>query len=559
MAPHPRSPFKKTRPGLILGTFLALFVVILSACGNSGTTNQSNQKTALTIGAQTSDFTEAGFNPFNPNVNVGVWGLVYEPLFFNNINNGQYSPLLGQSYQWNSDGSQVTVTLRSNVKWNDGQPFSSDDVLFTFNAIKQYKAADVNGDWGSLKDVTAPNPSTVVFTFTQPDVPEFWAVGSQTFIIPKHIFGSVGDITKYQSDKLVGTGPFTLGRHTSDLAVYEKNPGYWDASAIKVDEVRYPKFKDNDAFKLALPSGEIDWAGYFQSDLNTAFVQKDPQHNHYYMAPVDLFGLFIDRTKNPLLADVAVRKAISAAADREAVSKQAEAGLAPPVGQAGILPSAAPQWLAPQYANQALTPNTSQADQYLQAAGYTKGSDGIYQKNGKRLSFELISVTEYSDWNQMAQILQGNLKAAGIAITIKQMAEAQYLDFRSSNQPFELMISGVAGGPNPWYIFNGSLNAANIPPAGRNSNDWNDPQTQALLQQFAAATSPTEQKNIIAQLEGVMVNQVPYIPLIAGPRWFEYRTTHFTGWPTQSNPYAAGAPYMGFDAAEIIRHLQPVA
>ncbi|HEY7418936.1 MAG TPA: hypothetical protein VH593_27390, partial [Ktedonobacteraceae bacterium] len=104
MAPHSRSPFAKTRLGLIFTTFLALFVLILSACGNSGTSNQS-KTTALTIGAQTSDFTEAGYNPFNPNVNVGVWGLVYEPLFFNNINNGQYSPLLGQSYQWNSTGS----------------------------------------------------------------------------------------------------------------------------------------------------------------------------------------------------------------------------------------------------------------------------------------------------------------------------------------------------------------------------------------------------------------------------------------------------------------------
>src|SRR5579875_570150 len=105
MAPHPCSPFKKTRSGLILTTFLALCVLLLSACGNSGSSSQS-QKTVLTIGAQTSDFTEAGFNPFNPNVNVGVQGLVYEPLFFNNINNGHYSPLLGMSYQWNSAGSQ---------------------------------------------------------------------------------------------------------------------------------------------------------------------------------------------------------------------------------------------------------------------------------------------------------------------------------------------------------------------------------------------------------------------------------------------------------------------
>lgn len=549
----------KARVGRLSFTLLFLIALTVAACGNAGTNNQSTSKKAtLTIGAQTSDITQSGFNPYNPNPNVGVVGLVYEPLFFNNINDGQYTPLLGQSYQWNSGGTEVTVKLRSGVQWSDGQPFSADDVLYTFNAIKQNKAADLNGDWGVLSNVSAPDANTVIFTFSKPNVPAFWLIGSQTFIIPKHIFSTTSDITKYQNDKPVGTGPFTLLRYTNQVSVYEKNPHYWNASAVKVDEVRYPVFKGNDAFKLALPSGEIDWAGYFESDLQTAFVAKDPAHNFYYMAPVDLFGIFINRTKNPLLGDVAVRKAISAALDRNAISQQAEAGLAPAVTQTGILPSAEQQWLSPQYKSLSTSPDVAQATQVLQAAGYTKGSEGIYQKNGKPLSFELISVAEYSDWNQMAQIIQGNLKDAGIKITIKEMTESQYLDFRSSNQPYELMISGVGGGPNPWYLFNGHLSASSIPPNGRNSSNWNDPQTQSLLQQFTATSDPATQKNIIYKLEDIMVNQVPDIPVIAGPRWFEYRTTHFTGWPTKSNPYAAGAPYMGFDTAEIIRHLQPV-
>ena len=82
---------------------------------------------------------------------------------------------------------------------------------------------------------------------------------------------------------------------------------------------------------------------------------------------------------------------------------QATAGLEPPGSMTGLVLPTAKDWLDPQYANLATTANTAKAEKYLTDAGFTKGSDGIYQKNGKRLSFTLRSVDSYSDWNAAAK------------------------------------------------------------------------------------------------------------------------------------------------------------
>ena len=103
--------------------------------------------------------------------------------------------MLASSYQWNSDNSQVTFTIRPNVKWNDGKPFTSDDVVFTFNTMKQYPAADGLGVWGFLKDVTAPDANSVVMTLQKPYPPVLVNIAGKVYIIPKHIFASVGDPT----------------------------------------------------------------------------------------------------------------------------------------------------------------------------------------------------------------------------------------------------------------------------------------------------------------------------------------------------------------------------
>ncbi|WP_322481028.1 ABC transporter substrate-binding protein [Thermogemmatispora sp.] len=549
----------KLKAGTLCLSLLAVLVLLLTACGGSSSQSSQSGKKVLTLAAQASAFTDQGFNPYASTPNIGINGFVYETLEFCNVNDNTYHPLLALSHQFNSDYTQVTFHLRQGVKWNDGQPFSADDVVFTFNALKQYPAADLNGDWGYLKSVVAPDANTVVMTFQKPFPGALYYIAGLTVIIPKHIFESVGDVTKYYNSKPVGTGPFVVAKYTPDLLVLDKNPNYYQANLVKVDEIKEPRYKDNDAFKLVMPTGQVDWSGYYADNLQQNFVAKDPQHFHYFMAPVDEFGIFID-VHDPLLSDVAVRKAISLAIDRQAAAQQGESGLVPPVPQSGLLPTPGnQQYVLPEYANLPTTPNPSQAQQLLKSAGYTLGSDGIFTKNGQRLSFELISVAEYSDWNKWAQVVQSNLKAAGIDIHIKLMPEAQYLTFRAGAKPYQLMISGVGGGPTPYFIYNGTLSSQSIPPNGRNSSYWKDAQTDKLLQQFASTMDPTAQKQAIQSLERIMVEQVPWIPVVAGARWFEYNTMRFTGWPDQQNQYAVGSPYSYPDNEIIVMHLQPVS
>src|SRR5437870_11368020 len=150
-------------------TLMVLFTMILAACGTSTTTSN---KAILKIATQSYDFAQAGFNPYNGHPNAGVQGLVYENLYFVNVNGGDFTPMLATGYSWNSDNTQLTFTIRQGVKWNDGQAFSANDVAFTFNEMKQYTAADTNGVWSYLSSVTAPDANTVLMTFQKAYPPE---------------------------------------------------------------------------------------------------------------------------------------------------------------------------------------------------------------------------------------------------------------------------------------------------------------------------------------------------------------------------------------------------
>src|SRR6266705_6673952 len=150
----------KNKATAMVFTLLVIFTLILTACGG-GTTQQTTSKHILKVAAQSYDFAQSGFNPYNGHPNAGL-GLVYETLYFVNVNGGAFTPMLATNYTWNSDNTQVTFNIRQNVKWNDGQPFSADDVAFTFNLMKQYPAADSANVWSYLSSVQATDSNTVV-------------------------------------------------------------------------------------------------------------------------------------------------------------------------------------------------------------------------------------------------------------------------------------------------------------------------------------------------------------------------------------------------------------
>ena len=552
----------KSNGKTILVSLILLFSLLLTACGGSSSGNKnSSGQTVLKIATQSYDFAQAGFNPYNGHPNAGVLGLVYETLDFVNINDGSFTPMLATDYKWNSDNTQVTFTTRQNVKWNDGKPFTADDVAFTFNLMKQYPAADGSGVWSYLKDVTASDANTVVMTFQKAYPPVLVNIAGHVYIIPKHVFASVGDPTKYLTNTPVGTGPFTLSKYQTDLAVYAKNSSYWQADKVKVDQIRYPEYKDNSTLQLALPKGEVDWAGYFSPTLQQDFVQKDTTHNHLFMDAINLYSICPNQ-KDPIVGGTAglpVRLALSTAIDRNAIATQATAGLEPPGSMTGLVLPTAKSWLDAQYSNLSSTADTAKAEKYLTDAGYTKGSDGIYQKNGKRLSLTLRSVDSYSDWNAAAKLIADQAKAVGIEIKNVTVGEDNYYTLRTNGKyDYQLQFCGMVGGPTPYYLYNQYLNSNQIGQGKFNFVAWNDASTDNYLNQYASTSDVTVQKQAIQGIEKVFVDNQPYIPLWTGADYDEYSTKNFTGWPDQSNPYSSGSPNTGPDYEQVILHLQPV-
>ncbi len=548
-------PLRSFKAALVSFIFLLIATLLLAGCGNN-TGNNTGPKILKAIANTNGSYTES-HSPFGTNPNDGTF-LIYEPLVFVNAINGQETPMLATGHQFSSDNTQLSFTIRQNVKWSDGQPFTADDVVFTFNLLKQYPAADGNALWSYLSNVQKTDANTVTFTFKQANPPLLPYIEGIN-IVPQHAWQNAGDPTKFVNPNPVGTGPMKLKSFTPQLITYVKNADYWQADKVKVDELQYQAVGNAQAAILALTNHTVDWSAVFSPAANT-FAQKDPAHNHVYMVPVAPVTLILNQTIYPL-NQLPVRQAISVALDRQQMSTAGEAGLEPVVSPTGLT-AGQKDYMDPQYANLTFgPPDPNKAMDILTQAGYTKGADGIFvDPRGGKLSFTAKVPSDFSDYVQNLQIAQQNLKAAGIDLKINQVSDDAYFSDRGSGN-YQIMMVGALYGPTPFYYFNNILNSANIGPGGLNWPRWKDAETDQLLNQYATSTDPNVQKQALYGLQKIMVEKLPVIPLLGAVEFFEYTTVNWTGWPTPENPYAIGSSYNRppGDNTQVILHLTPVS
>ncbi len=549
---------RKTSSGMLLLSLLLLGVTVLAACGGS-TSHSSTVQRPLAIVANTGgDYTRI-FNPYSPTTNYGSQGIIYETLYFFNRLDGSAKPWLATSYAFSSDATSITFHLRTDVKWSDGTPFTSDDVVFTLELLKKYPAMDVNSMWQVIKSVSAPDASTVLVTLNKPFTPILWYLAGQTWIVSRHHYAGVGDASQYADPNPVGTGPYLLKSFTPQIYSLVKNPNYWQPGKPVVNEITFPAFDSNTSSELALDSGQIEWGGDYIPNIQQTYINRDPVHNHYWFPPSDVVMLYVNTAKYPFNL-LPVRQAISDALDRNQLDKVAENGYEPIASPTGLVLPIAKSYLDPAYANTVFTQNTSMSEQLLQSAGFTKGSDGYYaDKNGKEISFGIDVVTGYTDWITQCQIMASELKAVGINATVNSINYNAYYNALQMGQ-FSVGISWTNPGPTPYYIYDSLLLSANTAPIGQSANSnwerWSDPNTDKLLNQFATTNDPAVQQQAIAGLQKIMVEQLPSIPLTNEPYWAEYSTAQFTGWPDPGHPYAVPSPFMAPDSEIVLLNLQ---
>ena len=549
----------------IIGAFLAV-ALLAAACGSSSSSSTSSSssgaKGVLTIDNESGGLWTCSFNPFNLSAIGYSFGPVYEPLvFINTLQNAKTSPWLATSWAWSNGNKQLTFTIRNGVKWSDGKPMTAADVVYTFNLLKANKALDINSIWSVLSSVAQKGSDQVVMTFKAPAVTYFYYIADQVAIVPQHIWSTVSDPVKYPDTHPVGTGAYTVNPCTPQNITYKANPHYWQPGKPKVATVNYPAFTTNDTANTYLANGQAQWGSQFIPSIGKFYLSKSPNY-HYWFPPVANVSLFLNLT-NPILKNVAVRQAMAYAIDRHRVSLIGEYGYEPASNQSGIVTPTFSAWLdAPQAAsfgnNYAYNP--SKAISILTAAGFKKGSDGIMAKGGQKLSFSIINNGGFSDWVAAVNVIQQDLKAVGIQVTPKNLAAPAYQS-ALYNGSYELGYGSETGGPSPYYelrqwLFSG--NSAPIgQPAGSNFERYNNSATDALINSYASTTDPAQQHSIVSQLQKVMLQQVPVIPVTESVDWYQYDTGSFSGWVTQSNPYAQPAAYNYPDWGQMMMNLQP--
>ncbi|TDN91457.1 ABC transporter substrate-binding protein [Microbacterium sp. BK668] len=536
---------------------LAVTGAALAAC-SPATSEGSADAAGMIPVVQLGDFgggsnPQVNYNPFSANRLGVIWG-IYDTLMTTNGYDCSETPELATEYEWVTP-SELHLTLRENVTWNDGEPFTAEDVAYTFGIINDNAALDLTGLGAHLESAEAVGENEAVLTFDAPsvaDTPKILA----TSIVPEHVWSQQEDPVTYTAEEAVGTGMFTVKSFTPQRVSMQKNPDYWDADKVKVQEVRFVKDGEAQINQLNLAKGMYDAQYMYVPDIEDTYVKADPDHHGYWFAPGSPISLLMNNAKAPF-DDLAFRAAIMHGIDKETLVKRAGEGYTTVASQTSLVVPGMDSWLDPSIADKGVIPFDAQkADELLTAAGYATDSDGRrLGKDGEPLAFTFITPQGWDDWTRAANEVVRSFEDLGIEVTLNT-PEFQTFEVDRRQGNYDLLF-GVRGGTcSMFQNFNEPLHSDNTAPIGKdattNESRFSDPAVDALLDQLRNAKTPEEQKPIVVELQKAMIEKVPFVPLWYGARWFEYNTARVDGWPTEDDPYAAAS-----DNTIIFKRLAP--
>jgi peptide/nickel transport system substrate-binding protein len=525
-----------------------------SASGSQGTGahKKGGTVTIANVGGQT---WPCQFNPFNPSFNQVSLGFVYEPLTFVNVlKAGATTPMLATDFTWSPKKDSIVFTIRDGVKWSDGQAFSADDVVYTFNLMKQVPALDLYALWtgAGLTSVTAAG-NKVTMKFKAPAEPYFFNFANQVGIVPKHIWSTGDPAAKpatYPDAKPVGTGPYKVESCSSNNISYVANGTYWQPGKPYLEKVQYPAYLDNNPANLDLQSGKAQWGGQYIPNIDVFYKSKSPENNYWFPPTANVALVPNLDPSHKATSTLAVRQAIAYALDREQISKIGESGYQPAANQTGVVTPTFDKY----FDKDALTaagydkPNQDKAKQLLQGAGYSASNP---------LKLSVITVTGYTDWDASLAVVKQQLAAVGIELTIQDLQQQSY-NQKLYTGDYDLAYSSQSGGPTPYYELRQLLYSKNSAPIGKQANSnyerYLNPEVDKLFDQYASA-DPDTQVKLIKQISGFMIKDVPVIPTTESVDWYQYNTKDIAGWPTQDDPFAQPAPYNIPDVGQVLANL----
>lgn len=409
-------------------------------------------------------------------------------------------PALAERWETSPDQLVWTFQLRRGVTFQDGSPFTSADVVYSYRRIIDEKLSN-SDKFSAITDITAPDPATVVIRVKQPTPNLLTNIGGfKGMAIVQRRNVETGQIATHP----VGTGPFAFASQRSgDAIVLKANPTYW-GGAPQVPGVTFQFISEPTTALSALQAGEIDWTDVVPAQRVEQLRNDDsirlavtPSNDYWYLAMNEA---------RPPWNDVRVRRAIAFAVDRAAIVQATSYGTA--AANQLAIPEGNP-WYAP-YDGYRL--DIDEAKRLLAEAG------------AKPDRMDMLVTSEYPQTVTAAQVIADNLAALGITVNIRTVDMATWLDQQNTGD-FDMLMMGWLGNidPDDFYYAQHHTDGAN------NAQKYSNPEVDRLLEAGRREVDPQRRRDDYARAATLIADDVSYLYLY-NPSVIQAWSTNLTGY-----------------------------
>lgn len=497
--------------------------------------------------------------------------LVYETLFMYNLLDNELYPLLGTEWSWDDENmSAMTVKLNPDAHWSDGTPFTSADVVATWDYNQKCQSSygvemtayiagieAVDDNTVSIKSVVDDNGVAVNPLMIKQMLQKLYMMQKAYLETVEARCASPEEMKLDKMEDLVATGPYTVYYNDEQKVVFVRDDNYWGQAESMWGKLPVPKyiahniFKDNAAGLLAFQQGEVDISQQFNTDVQKMWEEDGlPVTTYIDEPPYNLAGTIPTcwfNTEKPGLDRVEVRKAIAMATDYDQILASAMSNQSPSfadVPRSMMNPSDPEQALFDHEALKDLQwvgNDVDGANALLDEAGIVDtDGDGIREADGNKLSFKAECPAGWTDWNASLEIVAASAKNIGIEIeTYFPEASVWTTDYTTCN--FDILMNSVTGASitNPFYrckqFLYGPYADLEINYQG-NYGHYRNAEADEILDKLATMTDEAELKEAYTRLNEIYLTDVPSFGLMYRPDMFyTVNETVWTGYPMQDD------------------------